>query len=155
MKFLNYLKENKLFAAFLIVLVIFIIFMLIIVSRVVGGSNVSEYGDRLKGIEKVKITEKQQKKLVKEMKANDKVSDAEFDIQHNKKVDSRRVDILLTFKDADINEAKEIGNKVLDYFTEEQKKYYDIEVFLDSKEKKEGFPSIGYKHKSRDAIAWE
>ena len=149
MKFVNYLKENKLIDIFLFVILVFIIFIISIAVKFIGGNSVSEYGDRLKGIEKVKIKKDATDKLIKEMKANDKVVDATYSLK------GRRIDVILTFKDASVDEAKEIGNKVLDYFSDDEKKFYDIEVSLTTKEKNDEFPLIGYKHKTREAIVWD
>ena len=149
MKLLNFFKENKILTIFLVIFVVFFVFMIIILSGFIGGNNVSEYGDRLKGIDKVKISEKQTKKLEKELKADEKVEEAKYNLK------GRRINIIITFNNASIDEAKDIGNRVLGYFSDEEKAYYDIQVYLNSKEEKEGFPLIGYKHKTRDAINWD
>jgi hypothetical protein len=54
-----------------------------------------------------------------------------------------------------VDESKEIGAKALDYFDEDEKAYYDIQIIItNQKDDVEGYPLMGYKHKTRDEIVW-
>lgn len=146
---MNWIKNNKLLFACIVVFAVLILSVLIILIRFTGGNNVSEYGDRLKGIEKVGVTDKQIKKLKEELGNNEKVNKVTYDLK------GRLINVILDVK-CNIDEAKNLGNSVLQYFDDEEKKFYDIQIFLkNDADGVEGFPIIGYKHKSKDGISWD
>ena len=50
--------------------------------------------------------------------------------------------------------AKIYGAKALEVFSDEQKAYYDIQVFAKKNIETAEFPIIGYKHKTKDSLTW-
>lgn len=152
---MRWIKDNKLLAILIGVVLIFIILGAVILGFLLAGNSVSEYGDRLEGIEKVQISKKKTDKMVKELKENEHVEDATY-IRDGKKQEGRLVSVILEVKDISKDDAKEIGNKVLEYFDDEEKAFYDIQVYLDNVDKENTeFPIIGYKHKTSDVIVWD
>lgn len=105
------------------------------------------YGNRLEGIEKVKITEETKTKIKE--KLQEKTSSVTVRI-------AGRI-VYITMKTNDgvtLEEAKGLGNSVLEEFTEEQKTYYDIQVLIENETNESQFPIIGYKHHAKTAIVW-
>ena len=55
----------------------------------------------------------------------------------------------------DVETAKEVALKTLDYFTDKQKNYYDIQIILTNENSDmDGYPKMGYKHKTSESIVW-
>lgn len=144
---MEWIKEHKLLTVFFVVLVLLIIFLFIVIKPLITKNSVSEYGDRLKGIENVKISKKTYDKLKKELSENEKVEKV------STSEEGRLINVIIYLKDVNQDEAKEIGNKVLEYFVDEEKSYYDIQIYLNAEEI-EGLPKIGYKHKTSEGIVW-
>ena len=57
--------------------------------------------------------------------------------------------------DVGVDTAKEYANKSLEYFSDKEKEYYDIEIILSSvNNNSEVYPLFGYKHKTSTSIVW-
>ena len=111
--------------------------------------SLDEYGDRLDGIEKVEIKKSVSDKLVSEIK------DIESVKKVNYRLKGRLVYIEIMFnEDVSVENAKEIAAKSLEYFTDDQKAFYDFEFILTNEKETEGYPELGSKHKSSDNIVW-
>ena len=152
---MNWIKENKLLSILIGIVLLFVIIIVCIMLKLLSGNNTSEYGDRLDGIEKVQISKKTTDKLIKELKAEEKIKDVTY-VRDGKKQQGRLISVILEIENATVDEAKELGNKVLTYFDDEEKAFYDIQVYLDNvDEKNKEFPIIGYKHKTSEALVWD
>ena len=128
-----------------------LLFLLTLLYRTLSVDySKSEYGDRLDGIENVKISDKETSKLTSEMKDLEEVKDCTYRLQ------GRLVYISLTLnEEIGIDKAKELANKTLEYFDDDEKSYYDFEFILKSANKDaEGYPLMGYKHKTTGEIIW-
>lgn len=131
-----------------IVLLVFVCLFLFLRIFMVDYKK-DEYGNRLQGIDKVKISETVISKLETEMKVLDEVENASYRLQ------GRLIYINLTMKEGvAVDTAKEISNKTLDYFSEKEKAYYDIQVIINCAKDTEGYPFMGYKHKSESGFVW-
>lgn len=147
---MKFIKNHKLLMGFIILLLICIALGIFLLYQLIGGNKKGEYGDRLKGIEKVEITDKQETNIEKEISKEESVEKVKYDLR------GRLVNIIVDVKDEiELDKVKEIGTKILEHFDEEQLSYYDIQIFINSDNKKsEKYPIIGYKHKTKDAISW-
>lgn len=147
---MDFIKKHKLLViVFSFILILLIIIGILLKTLLVDNSK-DEYGNRLSGMEDVIISKKTSSKLETELKKIDEVSDVSYRLQ------GRLVYVNLTFnEEVSLETSKEIGAKVLEYFSDEEKAYYDIQVILNSKNKEsEEFPKIGYKHKTSETIVW-
>lgn len=147
---MNFVKKNKKMCLISLILLIFIIVLFMILKLFGVDYSKSEYGDRLKGINNVKISSKTAKKIESEMESLSEVKECDYRLQ------GRLVYINLTFNsDVSVDSAREISNKVLDYFNEDEKTYYDIQFILTNENKdSEGYPEMGSKHKTSESIVW-
>ncbi len=151
---MNWIKENKLLSILIAIVLVFVIIIICVAAKLLSGNKTTEYGDRLDGIEKVQISKKTTDKLIKELKAEEKVKSVTY-TRDGKKQQGRLISVILEVKDVTKEEAIEIGNKVLNYFDKEEKAFYDIQVYLDNvDEKNKEFPIIGYKHKTSEVLVW-
>ena len=129
---------------FLIVFLIIIIWLFIIPLF----SN-NKYGDRLDGIEEHKISSSTIDDIEDTLKENDKVINVDY---HN---EGRILNFDITVSnDMSQDDAKKLGEVILDKISNKNKKYYDISVSVDTKEDNENYPIIGYKHKTRDDFVY-
>lgn len=104
------------------------------------------YGNRLEGIEKVKIKDSK----IKEMKNAIKDTTKSVNIRIAGRI--IYVDVIVN-KDVTLETAKGYGNTILGLLSEEEKKYYDVQFMID-KEESTQFPIIGYRHHANAAIIW-
>ena len=62
--------------------------------------------------------------------------------------------IVYVNNDIGLDKAKESYTKLTEKLSDEQKKYFDIQIFLNKKEKDDNYPTIGYKHHNKDYVSW-
>lgn len=145
-KFVRFFK--KYYKPIIIVLVLIIIAVLgIFIYKEIFEVGVS---NRLEGIEKYNLTKKEIK-LVKE-KLNEIENVDSINITTNYKI----IKIFLVLKeDVDFEEVKEICNESVEEFSERNLSFYDLEIFIESKdEDSEVYPKIGYKYKTNVEFVW-
>lgn len=143
-KLISELKQNKFTViVFCIFLTLFIIGW-VIFGLVMPKTGQPVYGNRLEGIEEVKVTEDQTADLVAELKSKDYVTNASVHIN------GRIINVLVeTKKGTSTAAAKSLTKVVLKAFEDEQKNFYDIQLFLTNEnETAKGYPMIGYKNSS-------
>lgn len=147
---MKFIMKHKLLFIILIIILILIIAVSILLKEFSVDNSKSEYGDRLDGIEDVKISKNESNKLIDGIEELEEVKKCTYRLQ------GRLIYITITFnEEVELDKAKEIGNKVLEYLDDEEKKYYDIQITLKSSSKdKDGFPKMGSKHKSSESIVW-
>lgn len=120
-----------------------------VVHLVAPDYRKSLYGDRLDSIKEHKIDSKKINEIKTEIKELDYVSAVNYDLK------GKIMNFVITInKDTSLDNAKKIGNKILDSLDQNEKNNYDIQVFLVTSEDSETYPIIGYKHKTRDEIVW-
>ena len=153
-KFLKKLKsfilKNKLLSILLFLLILIIILGLVIIKVFVFPSyKVSNYGNRLDGIENVKLD----KSRFDEVKS--KFGSVEgFDIKEFK-LSGKIVNIFVVVNDkVSVDKAKSNCSKLVEGFSEEELKYYDFQVFVTSSDENDKYPLIGYKNKKSEGLHW-
>jgi len=143
----NLIKRHKLLTVICSLAIILIIIMTVtLFSFFVGGND--KYGNRLDGIEEVKITSKEKKEVTSTIEEYEEVSNASVRVQ------GKIIYINIKFKEGTkLDKAKEIANKSLENIDEEQLKFYDLGYFLTS-EDEDGFNITGTKNAKLDEISW-
>lgn len=123
---MEYIKKHKLTSFIILVYIIVIAFGFFVYNLFIGSSGLPVYGDRLDGIEDVPITEEQTKKIVSDLKSEKIVTKVKDPYLSGKifKV------IITVTDDADLKSGKALASKVTAVLTEEQKKFYDVEIFV-------------------------
>lgn len=139
--------HKKLTISFIVLISLFLVFFIVIFVLPLFKSN--NYGDRLDGIEKHKVSTK-------------KVADIKDTILEKKGVDSVSYQkegrilnfIIILNEQIDLAEAKTYVNEITEKLDSEINKYYDIEVFIDTKEESKIYPVIGYHSKKGKEFTW-
>ena len=151
-------------------IIVFVAILLLVAGVVVFltiGNGGNKYGERLKGIEKIKFNNKDKNKLVDGLKGNENVNSASLNIQ------GKIIYIIVDVKEnVSKDDAKNILNDSLNNLSDEVKGYYDINALITKKEEKgteetrldadgkeekiihKEFPISGYKNNSSDHIVW-
>lgn len=142
--------------------IVIVVAVLVLALLIYGFCNLflsttgkSVYGTRLDGIEEVLPTDDEISKVKEEIGALEAVNTIEYQLQ------GRIMNFIIDVKDGtDLITAHGLADKLLPYFTDAQKSYFDIQVFVTSKEetKEEDetslYPMIGYKHKTSVGFSW-
>ena len=145
----NFIKNNKVTVVAFIICVIFVVLVFAIKLTFFPNEGTAIYGDRLDGIEKVEITDKQQKDIIKSLEDKDEVKSADTDIK------GRTLNVLITVNDdVELDPAKALTSSITDNLEENQTSYYDIQVFISKDNDDTRFPIIGYKHQDKDEFSW-
>jgi hypothetical protein len=142
------IKNNLGIFIALVIILLFIIGSLIIIKSFYPSGN--EYGDRLKGIEKVSFSKKEITELEDKISDLDRIKKVTVDIK------GRLINILITVEEeTNLDDIKDYSKEKLELFDEDELKYYDIQFLVkNEKDDVEHYPAIGYKHKSNDDISW-
>ena len=123
-----------------------IILLIVLVSISLFGSIENSRTD---GIEDYKLTKEEiadSKKVFEELDELKK-----FDMYANNK--TIKVDVILE-KEVSSDNIKKLSNEMLGKISGKNKLFYDVEIFIDTKEESESYPLIGHKHKSSEEFVW-
>lgn len=127
----------------IIFLILFIIIMLWLFIVPLFSDN--KYGDRLKGIEDHKISSSTIEEIKNTLKENQAVSEVNYNNE------GRILDfIIIVSGDMKKEDAKSLGDVILENIKDDDKSYYDIQVLIDTEEENDNYPIAGYKHKTED-----
>ena len=143
-KLLNELKQNKYTTiVFCIFLVLFLIAW-ILYGMIMPSAGKPVYGNRLDGIEKVELTEKDTEGIVKKLEEDKMVNSASVHIS------GKIVNVLIEVKgDTKVSNAKKLSDIAIKDLEKEELAFYDIQVFITNEDKEaKGYPIVGYKSSS-------
>ncbi len=148
-KLKKWINKNKGFAIICaLALILFIIMVVIFVRLLVGGSS-NKYGNRLDGIDKVKISNEVYESVKEEVKDVEGVNDVSVRLQ------GKIVYTTIELSDSiSADKAKEIAKNTLDNYTEDELKYYDFSFFLKWKGEESDKVITGNKHHNLEDITW-
>lgn len=148
----KFYQNNRVFVILMsIVLVCIIIMSICLISYFYGGKDSSVYGERLDGIESVKIEESRQNELEK------KIDESSLIDSSNITVTGKIVYVKINFVDtASLVEAQGKALEILDEFSDEEKKIYDFHFTLKQKknENGSGFIISGAKNVNGTNLVW-
>ena len=124
---MKFFKKSKNIIIGIIVLIIVVAAAFGIKWLFFGNSNSAIYGNRLEGRDKVKITE-ERKNGVKEALTNGNGS-------VSLRIQGRIVNInVVVDGELSLEDAKAMGQTAVDQFSDAEKNYYDIQIFVQNKD---------------------
>ena len=150
-KLKDFYKRNRVYSILMIVSIICVVAILIgVIFYFLGQTSKEKYGNRLEGLEKIKISEKNQKELEKKSSENELVNKTEINIK------GRLIYINIEMNSGNHEDAEAISQSIYDLFSEKEKSNYDIQFIVDNKnkEEKDNFPIMGYIKKGNSSIKW-
>ena len=145
----NWIKNNKGFTIVILLALVLIIILTIIFISLLKGNSSNKYGNRLDGIDDVKISKEEYDGVKEEIINTDLVEDISIRLQ------GKIVYTTIILKsDTSVDKAKEIASNTLDNYTEDELKYYDFSYFLKWNKEEEITVITGNKHNNMDSITW-
>lgn len=148
-KIIKWMKKNIGLTIILsLTLILFIILTVILISLLTGGSS-NTYGNRLEGIEEVKISNDTYEGVKTELSETELVEESSIRLQ-GKIVYTT----IVLNSDVSVDKAKELASNTLDNYSEEELSFYDFSFFLKWKGEEEDKVITGNKHHKLGAIAW-
>lgn len=145
----SFLKNHKLLIIIIVIILIFIGVMIALYNLVAPDYHKSLYGNRLETIKKHKIESKKIDKIEKV------ISDLEYVSKFDYNLKGKIMNFVITVsKDSSIDASKKLGTVILENLDENEKDYYDIQVFLITDEESDKYPIIGYKHRTSEGLVW-
>ena len=148
-KIKKWINKNKGLAILLLLTIIFVIILLIIFIELLIGGSSNKYGNRLDGIDKVKISNETYESVKKEVEDTELVEKVETRLQ------GKIVYTTIELKDGiTVEKAKKIAANTLDNYSEDELKYYDFSFFLKWKGEEKDTVITGNKHHNLDSITW-
>lgn len=148
-KILKWIRKNTgLFIVLLLTLVLLVFIMIIFVKLLMGNSS-GKYGNRLEGIEDVKISEETYESVETE------VMDTELALEVSTRLQGRIVYTTIVLNsDTSVSEAKELASNTLDNYSEEELGFYDFSFFLKWEGEEADTVITGNRHHDLDSITW-
>ncbi|HHX32743.1 MAG TPA: hypothetical protein GX713_00730 [Mollicutes bacterium] len=150
-KFKEFYKSNRVFVILMAISIFCVALMLgVLVYSFFNQSSGSVYGDRLNGLETVKITDDQIKEIKDFIEEHENVDRASLRIK------GKILYINFYINEPKISASKNIAIGTLDKIEEDQKNVYDISFAIDMAEDSEDtpFPIMGYKKSDNTIISW-
>lgn len=147
---MGFIRKHKFTTCTIIILLIIIVLGIALIRFLVPNYGGDLYGNRLNGISSHKIDDKK----VNELK--DVVGKLEGVVSVDYLLEGKLINITIKVKDeVERDIAKGYADQSITYFSDDEKKYYDIQVLLSSENKQsEKYPIIGYKHKTSESLVW-
>lgn len=142
-------RKKVVIAAFAVIIIAILI--IFVKDMLYPNNGKTIYGDRLNGIDKVSIDSTLKNTIVNSLKATGKVKTASVDVK------GKIINILIDVKtNIDVLNAKTISSDTLTKFSNDEKKFYDIQYFLTQSESSsnKSYPMIGYKNANSSTIVW-
>ena len=148
-KFFKWIKRNMGLFIILILTLVLLVFIGIIFFKLLVGNSSDKYGNRLEGIEEVKISSETYDSVKNEVTKSEKVENISIRLQ------GRIVYTTIVLKsDTTVKDAKKIASNTLNNYSDEELSFYDFSFFL-KWENEEGDKVItGNRHHDLDSITW-
>lgn len=146
---MDFIKRNKSTIIAIIIFLILIVLAVQIKNIFFPSEGKALYGNRLDGIENVKITDNKKSSTKDTLTEDGMVSKASV------RLSGKIIEVSITVNDdVSVKSAKSLSNKVLESLSDKEKEYYDIQVFITKENETSDFPIIGYKHHSKNEFSW-
>jgi len=141
---MNFIKKHKILVILLVIFIVLMVVLGICFKNVfLTEESNDKYGNRLNGIEKVQITDSRLANV------KEKILDSKNTNTVTYNVSGKIIKFFIQVKaETDELTVESLLNLILDNFTEEEKSFYDFEVFITNEEEKELYPMIAYKHRN-------
>ncbi|MBQ8192966.1 MAG: hypothetical protein IJZ46_02730 [Bacilli bacterium] len=148
-KIIKWMKKNIGLTIILSLTLILLIILTVILIKLLAGGSSNTYGNRLEGIEEVKISNETYEGVKTELSETELVEESTIRLQ-GKIVYTT----IVLNSDVTVDKAKELASNTLDNYSEAELSFYDFSFFLKWKGEEEDKVLTGNKHHSLSEIAW-
>lgn len=148
-KIKKWIKRNKGLSIVLLLTLVLLIFIIAIFVKLLVGNSSNKYGNRLDGIDEVKIDNDTYEGVKEE------VMNTGFAQEVSVRLQGKIVYTTIVLNsDTTVDKAKEIASNTLDNYTEEELRFYDFSYFLKWNGEETDTVITGNKHHDLDSITW-
>ena len=147
----SFYKRNRVYSILMIISIICIVSILVgVLVYFFGQTNKDKYGNRLEGIESVKISDSKISEIENKISENELVKETKIDIK------GKLIYINITLNTGKHSDSEAIAQASLELYSEEEKAFYDIQYIVENidKEITENFPVMGYIKAGGSVIKW-
>ena len=150
MSAMKVIRRNKATITCILIFTLLLVLGFAAYSWLFPNQGMPVYGNRLKGIEKVGLTDEKLKEVSEKVKTNKNVLSVSYDVK-GKIINY----VIKVGEKTAVKDAKALADVVYKAFDEKVQSYYDFQVFIenDNAEAK-GYPIIGYKNTSSDKFSF-
>ncbi len=146
---INFVKTHKFESVITFIVLIIIIFIIVFAKIFFFSDTGDPYGNRLDGIEKYRINEDKLKKIETDLEKKDDINNVDIFIT------GKIINIMIDLNsEIDYDLAKSYGEEAILNFDKDEQSFYDVQIYLTTKDENKTYPKIGYKSKSSKKISW-
>ena len=140
-KLLKELKENKYTTIVFFIFLGLLLIAWLLYGMVMPSNSAEKYGNRLDGIEKVKLTDNDTDQIVKDLEENKIVNSASV------RISGRIINILVEVREGTkTSSAKKLTSDAIKSLEKDELAFYDVQIFITNEDDDaKGYPLIGYK----------
>lgn len=148
-KILKWIKKNTGLFIILLLTLVLLGFIAVIFVKLLASNSSDKYGNRLEGIEEVKISNDTYNSVKDEVMETKKIEDVSVRLQ------GRIVYTTIVLKkDTSVKDAKKIASNTLNNYSDQELSFYDFSFFLKWKNDDGDKVITGNKHHDLDSITW-
>ena len=145
----QFLKRNKHTVIVGIICVFLVILVYVVKFTFLPNEGTAIYGDRLDGIKAVEIKKDEQNEIKTNLEEKEEVKEASVSTA------GRILNVIITVNDdVSLDTAKSLTDSIDSVLEEDQKRFYDTQVFIKKTGEDASFPIIGYRHQDNDTYSW-
>ena len=144
----NFIYKYRIVIALVFLLIIGVFGFITVKQYLYPDDKLTVYGNRLDGIDKVKITDEKKNEIIKMIKEKAGIKDAKTDIQGK----IINVSITASEKENTKEEMQKLCTEILLKFSSEEIKFYDFQFFIKNEDL--NYNMIGYKNKISEEISY-
>ena len=146
---MRFIRKNKFVIIAIAVFLILVIIAFQVVNMFFPEEGKALYGDRLEGIEEVELSDKKLSSMSSAIEDDAAVKEASVSVA------GKIVEVIITVQDdTTVDTAKGLNAIVLEQLDDDEKGFYDIQIFVKKDTDAADFPIIGYKHHAKDSFSW-
>ena len=149
--FKEFYKRNRVYSILMLVSLVCIVSILVgVIVYFVGQTTKDKYGNRLDGIDNVKITDTKKSEVENKIKDNELVDSVKINIK------GKLIYVNIELKTGKHSDSEAICQSALENFSEDEKKFYDIQYIVTNNDTsiEENFPVMGYIKAGNSVIKW-
>ena len=144
----NFIYKYRIVIALVFLLIIGVFGFITVKQYLYPDDKLTVYGNRLDGIDKVKITDEKKNEIIKMIKEKAGIKEAKIDIQGK----IINVSITASEKENTKEEMQKLCTEILLKFSSEEIKFYDFQFFIKNEDL--NYNMIGYKNKISEEISY-
>ena len=144
----NFIYKYRIVIALVFLLTIGVFGFITVKQYLYPDDKLTVHGNRLDGIDKVKITDEKKNEIIKMIKEKAGIKDAKIDIQGK----IINVSITASEKENTKEEMQKLCTEILLKFSSEEIKFYDFQFFIKNEDL--NYNMIGYKNKISEEISY-